>query len=168
MKKLSSFLFPPPMLIIGAVFIILGIVNIFSFVTSSRNEEEFKMLAFGIAFCFIGLILLTSRSHLILDFDQKTILKTMRVLGFNMSDEKIKIPEKNSKIIAYLKTKRGKGYVSLVIPFYYNIRSCTLYFSHNRKFKKIITTNLARAKTIGILLQKETGMDFEVKTERSK
>ncbi len=159
MKKETYFLFPYHFLILGFALLVFGLYSIFNSIGLLNKTGELRDLALSLALTIIGLIILTTRASFIIDYSNKNIIKTVKILGIKMSDEKIHIPENCKELIIKKKTKRGKGYYKAVIPFFYNLESYDLYLKANGHIKKIISTDQNRAFRIAENLKELTGIE---------
>ncbi|MBN2519785.1 MAG: hypothetical protein JXB17_04710 [Bacteroidales bacterium] len=161
MKKETYFLFPYHFLILGFALLVFGFYNIINSIKLFIETIELRDLALNLAFTVIGLIILTTRASFIIDYINKNIIKTVKIFGIRMSDEKIHIPENCKELIIKKKTKRGKGYYKAVIPFFYNLESYDLYLKANSYIKKLISTEQNRASRIAENFKELLGIDFK-------
>lgn len=121
------------------------------------------MLVGSIGFTLIGIVLLTFRGVIVVDKDRMQVIKENRVMGFSLSRDIIKIPDRANHILIQEKSKQGKGYFQGAVGFSYRIVSSDLYFTNERGVKKIISTDHKRAIIIAELLKSELNLEYSVK-----
>lgn len=121
------------------------------------------MLVGSIGFTLIGIVLLTFRGVIVVDKDRMQVIKENRVMGFSLSKDIIKIPDRANHILIQEKSKKGKGYFQGAVGFSYRIVSSDLYFTNERGAKKIISTDHKRAIIIAELLKSELNLDYSIK-----
>jgi len=166
MYKLSYRLFPDFLVGVGIFLLLLTGFNlsitIYDLVFRNIYEDINIAIGANLGFAFVGLVLITTRSIITVDSENRVIHKRMKLIGVLMSNEKIKVPQGCNELIAKGKIKRGTGYYHSVIPFGYKIKSMDIYLNYKKRLYKIVSTGPQRGKQIAELLNKSLGINYEV------
>lgn len=167
MYKLSYRLFPDFLIGVGVFLLLLTGFNLSIIIYDLvfRNIYEDINIAIGanLGFAFVGLVLITARSIITVDSENRVIHKRMKLIGFLMSNEKINVPIDCNELIAKGKIKRGKGYYHAVIPFSYKTKTMDIYLRYKKRLYKVISTGPKRGKQIAELLNKSLDINYEMK-----
>ena len=160
MKKISYDLFPKPIVITGYILILTAIavtmLSIFP-VWDVFQQENFGGL---IAFMIIGIIIVSFRSHLVIDAG--SVFKESGLLGIKLSHEKIRIPQDCTGILIKLKIKKGTGYYRFVLPVSYTFKSWDLFLCTRKGLMNLINTDRERAVRIAEFLKSNLHLDYKI------
>jgi hypothetical protein len=163
MKKYSYCLFPPPLLALGALIILLGMYSLYLGIESGPESEPYRRIGFSLGFVLVGLVFLSFRSTIILGKNSDVVIKESRMLGMRLSQEKVRIPKNCKGILLKQKQKQGMGYYKAVIPMSYNVSSCDMFFYSDNGVVRIINTDLKRAVRIAEFIKTNLGIEYLVK-----
>ena len=161
MKKISYNLFPIPIVIIGYILILIAIAVIM--LSIFPVWDVFQQQNFGglIAFMIIGIIIVSFRSHLVIDA-AGSVFKESGLLGIKLSHEKVRVPQDCSCILIKLKIKKGTGYYRFVLPVSYTFKSWDLFFCTRKGLMNLINTDRERAVRIAEFLKSNLHLDYKI------
>lgn len=91
MKEYSYNLSPKPFVLLGYVFILLAFVLVIVSLNSAKNENISVDFATSFAIIIIGLIMISFRSKLIIDYKSGFVIKESGLLGMTLSKEKVSL-----------------------------------------------------------------------------
>jgi hypothetical protein len=160
MKKYSYNLFPKPLVVTGYLLLILAFVLFLINLNSGQSENLFNDFVVSLAITFVGLIMISFRSKIIIDDKSGFVLKESGLSGLTLSREKIKIPDNCDKIIIKEKTRRGTGYYRFVLPVSYNFKSYDMFFHSERGIIRLINTDCRRAIKIAEFFKTNMKLDY--------
>jgi len=126
-----------------------------------RSEQ----LASSAAFLIIGLIIISSRTKLIIPGVNGYIIKETMILGMNFSQEKIKIPGRCTRILICGKMKKGTGYYRYILPVTYVFKSYDMVFCGELGMTKIMNTDYTRSLKVAEFLKENLKIDYRVNTD---
>lgn len=145
MKEYSYNLFPKPLVVAGFVLICLAfILAAFNFI-SVKGENDSGNFISSAALIFIGLILISFKSKIIIDAKSDIVVKESYMLGMTLSTGKVKIPGNCEKIFIKQNNKTGTGYYRSVLPVRYNFKSFDMFFYSKTGIVRLINTDYKRA-----------------------
>jgi hypothetical protein len=160
MKKYSYNLFPKPLILAGYALIILAFVLLIINLNTVKREDHMNDFVSSVAIAFIGLILVSFRSKIIIDDKSGIVIKESGLLGITLSDEKIKIPHNCDKIFIKQKNKTGTGYYRSVLPVSYKFKSFDMFFHSETGIVRIINTDCSRAIKIAEFFKSNIKLDY--------
>lgn len=160
MQKISYNIFPLPVLVIGYIFILFSFVSILINPASGQMGFRAEQVASSATFFIIGLIIISSRTRLIIPGINGYIIKENVILGINFSQEKIKIPGRSARILICGKVKKGTGYYRFVLPVTYMFKSYDMVFCGELGMTKIMNTDYSRAVKIAEFLKEHLKIDY--------
>lgn len=160
MKTHSYNLFPKPLVLIGYALIILAFVLFFLNLYSGKSESILNDLVSSIAIVFIGLVLVSFRSKIIIDDKSEIVIKESDFLGLTLSNEKIKIPHGCDRIFIKQKNKTGTGYYRSVLPVNYKFKSYDMFFHSDKGVVRLINTDCSRAIKIAEFFKSNLKLDY--------
>jgi hypothetical protein len=159
MKNYSYNLFPKPLVMAGYAIIILAFVLLIVTLNSGKSESLLNDLVSSIAIVFIGLVLVSFRSKIIID-KPGMVIKKSDFLGITLSNEKIKIPHACDKIFIKQTNKTGTGYYRSVLPVNYKFKSFDIFFHSDTGVVRLINTDCSRAIKIAEFLKSNLKLDY--------
>jgi hypothetical protein len=145
LKEYTYNLFPKPLVIAGYVLICLAFILVAFNLISGKGENHSNDFVSSVALIFIGLILISFKSKIMIDVKSNIVVKESGMLGMTLSSEKIKIPGNCDKIFIKQKDKRGTGYYKFVLPVSYNFKSFDMFFHSETGVVRLINTDHKRA-----------------------
>jgi len=160
MKNYSYNLFPKPLILAGYALIILAFVLLIVNLNSVKSEDHMNDFVSSVAIAFIGLILVSFRSKIIIDDKSGIVIKESGLLGITLSNEKIKIPHNCDKIFIKQKNKIGAGYYRSVLPVSYSFKSYDMFFHSETGIVRIINTDCSRAIKIAEFFKSNMKLDY--------
>ena len=165
MKKISYNIFPLPVLVLGYLFILVSFTLVVVNPVSRQYGFISEQLASAAAFLVIGLVIITTRTRLIIPGVNRYIIKETMILGMNFSQEKIKIPGRCTRILICGKTKKGTGYYRYVLPVTYMFKSYDMVFCGELGMTKILNTDYSRALKVSEFLKESLKIDYRFEPE---
>jgi hypothetical protein len=165
MKKISYNIFPLPVLLLGYLFILVSFTLVIINPVSGQSGFRSEQLASSAAFLVIGLVIVTSRTKLIIPGVNGYIIKETVILGINFSQEKIKIPGRCTRILICGKMKKGTGYYRYVLPVTYMFKSYDMVFCGELGMTKILNTDYSRALKVSEFLKETLKIDYRFEPE---
>jgi hypothetical protein len=160
MKKYSYKLFPKPLVLTGYALIILAFVLFFVNFYSAKSESHLDDLVSSIAIIFIGLVLASFRSKIIIDDKSDIVIKESGLLGMTLSSEKVRIPHNCDRIYIKQKNKKGTGYYRSVLPVSYKFKSYDMFFHSDKGVVRLINTDYSRAIKIAGFFKSNLKLDY--------
>jgi hypothetical protein len=160
MKTYSYNLFPKPLVLTGYALIILAFVLFFINLYTGKSESIQDDLVSSIAIVFIGLVLVSIRSKIIIKDKSDIVIKESDFLGITLSNEKIKIPLSCDKIFIKEKNKTGTGYYRSVIPLSYKFKSYDMFFHSDKGVVRLLNTDCSRAIKIAEFFKSNLKLDY--------
>jgi len=160
MKNYSYNLFPKPLILAGYALIILAFVLLILNLNSVKSEDHMNDFVSSVAIAFIGLVLVSFRSKIIIDDKSGIVIKESGLLGITLSNEKIKIPYNCDKIFIKQKNKTGTGYYRSVLPVIYSFKSYDMFFHSETGIVRIINTDCSRAIKIAEFFKSNMKLDY--------
>lgn len=160
MKIYSYNLFPKPLVLTGYALIILAFVLFILNLYSGKSESIQNDLVSSIAIVFIGLVLVSFRSKIIIDDKPGIVCKESGFLGISFSNEKIKIPHNCDRIFIKQKNKKGTGYYRSVLPVDYSIKSFDMFFHSDSGVVRLLNTDCSRALKIAEFFKSNLKLDY--------
>jgi hypothetical protein len=160
MKEYSYNLFPKPFVAAGYILISLAFVLVAFNILSGKGEIQSNYFVSSVALIFIGLVLISFRSKIIIDGSTNTVVKESSILGMELSSEKVKIPRNCDKIIIKQKNKSGTGYYRLVLPVGYSFKSFDMFFHSDIGIVRLINTDYKRAIKIAEFLKSNLKLEY--------
>jgi len=152
MKKYSYNLFPKPYVVFAYIVIFFSLVCIFASVLITENRNHLN-LAGPIVLIFIGFIIVSFKSKIIIDTDFHYVLKESDILNFVLSREKVIVPRNCNRILIVQKNKRGTGYYKFVLPLSYSFKSYDMFLCSDSDTVRLINTDYSRSlKIAGFLI----------------
>jgi hypothetical protein len=158
MKKYSYNMFPIQLIVLGYILILISFIGIYIDFDKSLD----KSIGYSIGFFFVGLIIVTFRSSIIIDSTSEYILKKSRMLGMILSKERVKIPKNCKGSVLKKKIKQGTGYYKAVIPMSYKVKSCDMFFYSDKGVVRLLNTDLKRATIIADLIKETLGLGYNI------
>lgn len=160
MKNYSYNLFPKPLVMAGYAIIILAFVLLIVNLNSGKNESYMDDLISSVAIVFIGLVLVSFRSKIIIDDQSDIVIKESNFLGMTLSSEKVRIPHNCDRIYIKQKNKRGTGYYRSVLPVNYSFKSFDVFFHSETGIVRLINTDCSRAIRIAEFFKSNLKLDY--------
>ena len=117
-------------------------------------------LVSSIAIVFIGLVLVSFRSKIIIKDKSDIVIKESDFLDITLSNEKIKIPHNCDRIYIKQKNKKGTGYYRSVLPVNYSFKSFDIFFHSDSGVVRLINTDCSRAIKIAEFLKSNLKIDY--------
>jgi hypothetical protein len=114
----------------------------------------------SVAIAFIGLVLVSFRSKIIIDDQSDIVIKESDFLGMTLSSEKVRIPHDCDKIYIKQKNKRGTGYYRSVLPVSYSFKSYDMFFHSETGIVRLINTDCSRAIKIAEFFKSNLKLDY--------
>jgi hypothetical protein len=162
MKEYSYNLFPKPFVVAGYILISLAFVLVAFNIISGKGEIHSNYFVSSVALIFIGLVLISFRSKIIIDGSTDTVVKESSMSGMALSSEKVKIPRNCDKIIIKQKNKSGTGYYRLVLPVGYSFKSFDMFFHSDAGIVRLINTDYNRAIRIAEFLKSSLNLEYHL------
>ncbi len=153
-------LFPRPLVITGYILIFLAVAAAIYNLNSLRDSERSTSFGLSAAFFFIGLVMISFRSKIVIDESSEIVIKESGLPGITLSREKIKIPMNCTGILIKQRNKRGTGYYRLVLPVSYNFNSFDMFFISGQCFVRLINTDYNRAIKIAGFLKSNLKLGY--------
>lgn len=160
MKNYSYNLFPKPLVMAGYAIVILAFVLLIVNLNSGKNESYMDDLISSVAIVFIGLVLVSFRSKIIIDDQSDIVIKESNFLGMTLSSEKVRIPHNCDRIYIKQKNKRGTGYYRSVLPVNYSFKSFDVFFHSETGIVRLINTDCSRAIRIAEFFKSNLKLDY--------
>ena len=160
MKNYSYNPFPKPLVLAGYALIILAFILLIVNLITGKNESLTEDLITTVAIVFIGLVLVSFRSKIIIDDKSGIVIKESDFLGISLSNEKIKIPFNCDKIIIKQKNKTGTGYYRSVLPLSYKFKSYDMFFHSDKGVVRLLNTDCSRAIKIAEFFKSNLKLDY--------
>lgn len=160
MKNYSYNLFPKPLILAGYALIILAFVLLLVNLNSVKSDDHIDDFVSSVAIAFIGLVLVSFRSKIIIDDQSDIVIKESDFLGMTLSSEKVRIPHDCDKIYIKQKNKRGTGYYRSVLPVSYSFKSYDMFFHSETGIVRLINTDCSRAIKIAEFLKSNLKLDY--------
>lgn len=160
MKNYSYNLFPKPLVLTGYALIILAFVLFIVNLYSGKSESIQDDLVSSIAIVFIGLVLVSFRSKIIIHDKTGIVIKETGFLGLSFSNEKIKIPHNCDRIFIKQKNKKGTGYYRSVLPVNYSFKSFDMFFHSDTGVVRLLNTDCSRAIKIAEFFKSNLKLDY--------
>jgi hypothetical protein len=160
MKNYSYNLFPKPVVLAGYALIILAFVLLIINLNTGKSESYLDDIISSVAIVFIGLVLVSFRSKVIIDVKSGIVTKESDFLGISLSNEKIKIPLNCDKIYIKEKTKTGTGFYRSVLPVSYKFKSYDMFFHSETGVVRLINTDCSRAIKIAEFFKSNLKLDY--------
>jgi hypothetical protein len=159
-KKYSYNLFPKTFVVAGYVLICLAFVLVAFNIISGKVENHPNDFVRSIALVFIGLILISFKSKIIIDVRSDIVVKESGMLGMTLSSVKVKIPANCDKVLIKQKNKRGAGYYRLALPVRYNFKSYDMFFHSETGIVRLINTDCSRAIKIAEFFKSSLNLEY--------
>jgi hypothetical protein len=160
MKNYSYNLFPKPLILAGYALIILAFVLLLVNLNSVKSDDHIDDFVSSVAIAFIGLVLVSFRSKIIIDDQSDIVIKESDFLGMTLSSEKVRIPHDCDKIYIKQKNKRGTGYYRSVLPVSYSFKSYDMFFHSETGIVRLINTDCSRAIKIAEFFKSNLKLDY--------
>jgi hypothetical protein len=160
MKTYTYNLFPKPLVVTGFALIILAFVLLIVNLSSGKSESILNDLVSSIAIVFIGLVLVSFRSKIVINDKSDIVIRESDFLGITLSNEKIHIPYGCDKIFIKEKNKTGTGYYRSVLPVNYNFKSYDMFFHSDKGAVRLINTDCSRAIKIAEFFKSNLKLDY--------
>ncbi len=160
MKNYSYNLFPRPLILAGYAIIILAFVLLIVNLSSGKKENHMDDFVSSVALVFIGLVLVSFRSKIIIDDKPGILIKESGFLGIPLSNESIKIPNNCDRIYIKQQNKKGTGYYRSVLPVNYSFKSFDIFFHSDKGVVRLINTDCSRAIKIAEFLKSNLKLDY--------
>jgi len=168
MNNYSYPLFPKPLVFAGYGLIILAFVLFFVNLNPGESQDRMADFVSSVAIAFIGLVLVSFRSRIILNEKSNAIIKESGFLGIVLSSEKVKIPFNCNKIFIRQKNKTGTGYYRSVLPVNYRFKSFDMFFHSEKGMVRLINTDCSRAIKIAEFLKSNLKLDYTLELLNDK
>lgn len=160
MKTYSYNLFPKPLVVTGYGLIILAFVLLIVNLNSGKSEDLPNELVSSIAIVFIGLVLISFRSRIVINYKSDIVIRESDLLGISLSNEKIQIPHGCDKIFIKEKSKTGTGYYRAVLPVNYKFKSYDMFFHSDKGVVRLLNTDCNRAIKIAEFFKANLKLDY--------
>jgi hypothetical protein len=160
MKEYSYNLFPKPFVVAGYILISLAFVLMAFNIISGKEEIHSNYFVSSVGLIFIGLVLISFRSKIIIDASSDIVVKESSMLGMKLSTEKVKIPGNCDKIIIKQEHKKGTGYYRFVLPVSYTFKSFDMFFHSETGIVRLINTDYKRAIRIAEFLKSNLELEY--------
>jgi hypothetical protein len=158
-KTYSYNLFPKTFVVAGYVLICLAFALV-ALNISGKVENHPNEFVSSVALVFIGLILISFKSKIIIDVRSHIVFNESGMLGMTLSSEKVKIPANCDKILIKQKNKRGAGYYRSVLPVRYNFKSFDMFFHSETGIVRLINTDCSRAIKIAEFFKSSLNLEY--------
>lgn len=160
MKYYAYKLFPKPLVLTGYAIIIMSFILLIVNLNSGKSESIMTDLVTSIAIVFIGLVLVSFRSKIIINDKSDTVIKESDFLGITLSNEKIRIPFGCDKVFIKEKNKTGTGYYRSVLPVSYKFKSYDMFFHSDKGIVRLLNTDCSRAIKIAEFFKSNLKLDY--------
>ncbi len=160
MKNYAYNLFPKPLVVAGYAIIVMAIVLLILNLNSVKSESIMADLVTSIAIVFIGLVLVSFRSKIIINDKSDIVIKESDFLGITLSNEKIRIPFGCDKVFIKEKNKTGTGYYRSVLPVSYTFKSYDMFFHSDKGVVRLLNTDCGRAIKIAEFFKSNLKLDY--------
>ncbi|HLN54938.1 MAG TPA: hypothetical protein VK207_03035 [Bacteroidales bacterium] len=165
MKKIAYNIFPLPVVILGYIFVFFSFASVLINPSSGQMEFRSDQVAGSATFLIIGLVIVSSRTRLVIPGVNGYIIKESVILWMNFSQEKIIIPGRCTRILICGKMKKGTGYYRYVLPVTYMFKSYDMVFCGELGMTKIMNTDYSRALKVAEFLKDNLKIDYRFDPE---